>query len=123
MNSKTTINGTRHVLAVKNLEKSVAYYEEQLGFESVWSGSGWHFLKREAFFIMLGECPDDSSAFETKNHSYFAYIEVISIDALYIEFKAKKVEIISEMADKEWKQREFSIRTIDGHRIMFGQAI
>ena len=72
---------------------------------------------------MLGECTEDKSAFETKNHSYFAYVDVINIDALYFEFKSKSVEIISDIDNKSWKQRKFAIRTIDGHRIMFGQAI
>lgn len=72
---------------------------------------------------MLGECPDDRSAFETNNHSCFAYINIISIDTLYDEFKTKEVDIGSPVEDKPWGQREFSIRTIDAHRIMFGEEI
>ena len=79
MHPETHIIGTRYVLAVKNLEESVSYYKAQLGFDSVWTGGGWHFLKREAFFVMRGECPEDKSAFETKNHSYFAYVDVKNI--------------------------------------------
>ena len=80
MNKKLpTITGTRYVLAVKDLAKSAQYYENELGFNTIWSGEGWHFLKREMFAFMLGECRDDGSAFETKNHSYFAYIEVKNI--------------------------------------------
>ena len=120
---KIKMIGSRYVLAVKDLELSANYYKTQLGFITVWSGGGWHFLKRESFFVMLGECPDDRSAFETKNHSYFAYIDVEHIDVLYNELKEKDIEIISEIADKDWQQREFAIRTIDGHRIMFGQAL
>jgi catechol 2,3-dioxygenase-like lactoylglutathione lyase family enzyme len=115
--------GSRYVLAVHNLKKSAQYYEGKLGFTTVWAGEGWHFLKREKFFVMLGECPDDRSAFETRNHSYFAYIDVENIDALHTEYSDKKVEILSTIEDKPWGQREFSIRTIDGHRIMFGSEI
>ena len=116
------ILGTRYVLAVKDLSKSVDYYLTNLGFETWWSGEGWHFLKRDKFQIMLGECPDDRSAFETKNHSYFAYIDVDNIDRLYEEYVTKNIDL-SELEDKPWGQREFSITTIDGHRIMFGQEI
>ena len=70
------ILSTRYVLAVKDLSKSVNYYKELLGFVTLWAGEGWHFLKRGKFIVMLGECPEDRSAFETKNHSYFAYIDV-----------------------------------------------
>lgn len=118
------ITGARYVLAVKDLEKSAKYYQEKLGFESVWEGGGgWHFLKREAFFVMLGECQDDRSAFETNNHSYFAYIEMRQIEELYAEFLAKEVDIIAPLVDREWGTREFAIRTVDGHRIMFGEEV
>lgn len=73
--------------------------------------------------VMLGECKSDRSAFQTKNHSYFAYLDVKNIDSLYAEYMSKEVEILSEVEDKPWGQREFAIRTVDGHRIMFGQEI
>lgn len=113
---------TRYVLAVKDLSKSVNYYEKYLGFVSWWSGEGWNFLKRGKFKVMLGECPDDRSAFETRNHSYFAYIDVENIDTLHKEYLSKGVDS-SKIENKPWGQREFSIQTIDGHRIMFGQEI
>ena len=123
MSNKSKITGTRFVLAVRNLSKSATYYQEQLGFHTWWSGEGWHFLRREQFMVMLGECPDDMSAFETGNHSYLAYVDVENIDALFQEYQLKENEITQIIADKPWGQREFSIRTIDGHRIMFGQSI
>lgn len=73
--------------------------------------------------IMLGECPDDRPASEINNHSYFAYVDVENIDELYKEFKLKQVEILSDIEDKPWGQREFSIRTVDGHRITFGEEV
>ena len=123
MDKQSKIIGTRFVLAVKDLKKSASYYKTQLGFKTMWSGDGWHFLRREKFILMLGECPNDRSAFETNNHSYFAYLDVENIDSLYREYQSKEVEILNEIGDKSWGQREFSIRTIDGHRIMFGEEL
>jgi catechol 2,3-dioxygenase-like lactoylglutathione lyase family enzyme len=123
MKKQSKIVGTRYVLAVKDLKKSAQYYEAQLGFTTSWAYEGWHQLYRENFIVMLGECADDRSAFETHNHSYFAYIDVENIDALFEEFRTKDIEILSLPDDKPWGQREFAIRTIDGHRIMFGVAI
>ena len=123
MTSPPTIIGTRFVLAVQNLEISASYYEEKLGFTSMWTGDGWHFLQRGTFMIMLVECPDDLPAFDIQNHSYFAYVDVQNIGRLFQELQSKQVEILSEIDDKPWGQREFGIRTIDGHRIMFGEKI
>jgi catechol 2,3-dioxygenase-like lactoylglutathione lyase family enzyme len=117
------IVSTRYVLAVRNLDASAAFYKDKLGFSTVWAGDGWHFLSRGTCFIMLGECPDDVSAYETNNHSYFAYVDVKGIDLLYDELAANGVDILSKPADRPWGQREFAIRTIDGHRIMFGEQI
>jgi catechol 2,3-dioxygenase-like lactoylglutathione lyase family enzyme len=115
------ITGSRFVLAVKNLAKSSDFYQKQLGFKPLWSGEGWYFLGREKFVVMLGECANEPSAFETGDHSYFAYIDVENIDELHGEYSANQIEILSNITDKPWGMREFSIRTIDGHRIMFGQ--
>lgn len=123
MRMESKIVGTRYVLAVKDLDKSGQYYEQQLGFTTEWKIGGWHKLYREGFVVMLGECADDRSAHETRNHSYFAYIEMENIDALYAEYKSKNVEIMYPLGDKPWGQREFGICTIDGHRIMFGEEI
>lgn len=123
MNLSPKITGTRYLLAVKDLAKSADYYISSLGFKTVWTDGDWHLLYREKFIVMLGGCPDDRSAFETVNHSYFAYIDVENIDALYNEYKLNNVEVLSELTNESWGQREFSIRTIDGHRIRFGQEI
>lgn len=121
--SAPKIIGSRFVLAVNNLDVSSHFYVEKMGMTSLWAGPGWNFLKRDNFVLMLGECPDDMPAHATQHHAYFAYIEVIDIDLLYREFKDKGVEIISAPEDRPWGQREFTIRTVDGHRIMFGEAI
>lgn len=123
MDNQSKIIGTRYVLVVKDLRKSGDFYITKLGFKTIWSDGGWHFLHRENFIVMLGECPEDRSAFETVNHSYFAYIDVEDIDALYQEFKDKQVEILTAPNNEPWGQREFSIRTLDGHRMRFGQEI
>jgi hypothetical protein len=63
INKKSEIVDVRYVLAVKNLKKSSEYYKIQLGFKTIWDGEGWHFLEREKFIIMLGECPKRESSF------------------------------------------------------------
>jgi catechol 2,3-dioxygenase-like lactoylglutathione lyase family enzyme len=120
MHSK--IAGTRYVLAVKNLSTSVEFYKAKLGFKTIFDGDGWHFLSRDAMTVMLGECPDDVAASETGCHSYFAYADVNAIEEIYKEYMSKGI-VLSKIEDKPWGQREFSVKTIDGHRIMFGEEL
>jgi catechol 2,3-dioxygenase-like lactoylglutathione lyase family enzyme len=120
---KSLIRAARYVLAVKDLQKSAQYYREKLGCKTDWAYPGWEQLSRDNFIVMLGECTDDVSAFETRNHAYFAYVEVQHVDALFIELHAKGLDMISVPTSQPWGMREFGLRTVDGHRIMFGEEI
>lgn len=115
------IRSSRHVIAVQDLERSARYYREVLGFEVRTVGDpGWRFLLRDGCFIMAGECRDALPPAQLGDHSYFAYLEVDAIDALYAELAERRAELVKPLRDEPWGMREFGIRTVDGHRIMFG---
>ncbi len=114
---------TRHVLAVKNLVISSDYFVDKLGFERDFTVPGWEFLSFGDFKVMLGECVDALWAHETGDHSYFAHCLVENVDEVYAELNDRGAEIIHRISDKPWGLREFSVRTPDGHRIVFGQPI
>jgi len=119
-----TIRNPRYVLAVPNLERSARYYREVLGFEVREIGDpGWRFFFRDQCWILAGECPDALPPHELGDHSYFAYLEVDDIDALYQEVTAKGATVTKKLRDEPWGFREFGIRTVDGHRIMFGRPL
>lgn len=116
-----TITGTYFVLAVPDLTRSAAFYRDVLGFEIREIGDpGWRIFERDACTIMAGECPDALPAEELGDHSYFAYVLVDDIDALYATVVEKGGKILKTLRDEPWNMREFALRTIDGHRIMFG---
>jgi catechol 2,3-dioxygenase-like lactoylglutathione lyase family enzyme len=116
---------SRCVLAVRNLEESTRFYVDVLGFRRDFGdgSDGWSFLSRDAFKLMLGECPDEKPASELGDHSYVAYLIVEGVDQLYQELSARGAHVISQPVDEPWGQREFGIRTADGHRIRFGEPI
>lgn len=113
----------RSVLAVRNLDVSVSFFHDKLGFEIVATHDGWCFLTRGGFTVMLGHCPDEVPASEIGDHSYFAYVVVDSVDALYAEFRFREVHSLLAPESKPWGMREFLVTTPDGHRIMFGQDL
>lgn len=114
---------SRSVLAVRDLDASVEFFREKLGFAIDFTVDGWCFLSRGGFALMLGHCPDEIPASQTGDHSYFAYVAVNDVDFLYKEFQARKVSSMSEAESKPWGMREFLVTTPDGHRIMFGQDL
>lgn len=114
---------TRHVLAVKDLAVSAAYFKEMLGFDLDFTAPGWEFLSFGEFKVMLGECSDALSAHETGDHSWFAHALVENVDEVYAEFKERGAEIISAIRIQPWGIRDFTVRTPDGHRIVFGELV
>jgi uncharacterized glyoxalase superfamily protein PhnB len=109
------------VIAVQDLERSARYYRDVLGFDVRATGDpGWRFFVRDECFIMAGECPDALAPHDLGDHSYFAYLEVDDIDRMFEALVAKEATLIKALRDEPWGMREFGIRTIDGHRMMFG---
>lgn len=117
------VKATQHVLAVKDLEKSESYFIDRLGFSVRFRVGGWSFLSLGSFHIMLGHCPDEVSARETHDHSYFAYVNCVGVDHLYRDYQKRGAEIFQAISDKPWGLREFGVATPEGHRIMFGEDI
>ena len=115
------IRNPRYVIAVHDLRKSARYYQEVLGFEvREIADPGWRFFIRDQCVIMAGECRDALSPHELGDHSYFAYLEVDDIDRFYEAVTARGATVIKKLRNEPWGMREFGLRTVDGHRIMFG---
>ena len=112
----------RYVIAVRNLRESSQFFKDKLGFTiHKLDHPGWMFFERDNVSFLAGDCPDTPAAREIGDHSYIGYIEVEDVDALFDEYKRNGVEMIKPPTDEAHGMREFGIRTIDGHRIMFGQ--
>ncbi len=114
---------TRHVLAVKDLAVSAAYFKDQLGFDLDFTAPGWEFLSFGEFKVMLGECTDALWAHETGDHSYFAHVLLKDVDIVYSELRERGAKITSSIGNKPWGLREFSVTTPDGHRLTYGQLL
>ena len=118
---KARLNHPRYVIAVPDLARSSAYYRDVLGFQLHEIGDpGWRFYERDACRILAGECPDAIPPGELGDHSYFAYVLSDRIDSLFSELTARGAQLTKPLRDEPWGMREFGIRTVDGHRIMFG---
>jgi uncharacterized glyoxalase superfamily protein PhnB len=118
------LRNPRYVIAVHDLKRSAQYYRDVLGFEVREIGDdGWRFFVRDECFIMAGECSDAIAPADLGDHSYFAYVLVDGIDAFYAEVVANGATAMTPPHNKPWGMREFGVRTVDGHRIMFGSPV
>jgi catechol 2,3-dioxygenase-like lactoylglutathione lyase family enzyme len=119
----TEMTKVRFTLAVLDLARSTDYYTSVLGMDIDFTAPGWSFLSRGAFRVMLGECTDAIPPADLGDHNWYGYVTVADAAALFAEYLAAGAEFTQPLADKPWGMREFGIRTVDGHRLMFGQEL
>jgi predicted enzyme related to lactoylglutathione lyase len=118
------IHKPRYVIAVHDLARSAHYYQDVLGFEIKEIGDpGWRLFVKDECRILAGECPDALSPGELGDHSYFAYLDVDEIDEYYADVVARGGTLIKPLRNEPWGMREFGVRTVDGHRMMFGREV
>ncbi len=112
------------VLAVPDLESSMAFYRDALGFEIHEIGDpGWRMYVRDQCRILAGECPEAIHPSDLGDHSYFAYLAIDDAASYFERVQAYGAEILKPLQDEPWGMREFAICTSDGHRIMFGESL
>jgi len=114
---------------VANVEQSVAFYEQKLGFHCEYSaGTPLQFAicSRDGFGVMLRRVPTPELIVpnEKQGGTWDAFFWVSDAEALYAEFQAQGVEIIyGPLIQESYGMREFALRDSDGHVLGFGQAL
>lgn len=111
------------ILAVSNLEGSLSFYTEKLGFtlESSHGNPSYvaSILRDQAQSISL-LCMKDAIV---GNHSIATLdFRCQEIDAIYSEFQSKGVVIDEEIGNKEYGMREFRIKDPDGYLLYFQES-
>jgi uncharacterized glyoxalase superfamily protein PhnB len=86
-------------------------------------GEGLVVASHSRFRVIAGRVRRRDAPGELGDHSWYGYITVTDVDALYAEYRRAGAELTQPLMSKPWGMREFGIRTIDGHRVMFGQEL
>ena len=107
-------------LPVTDLDRSIAYYQEALGFRLDWrtaddslaalASGGIETLLLEPW---TGESPPPAQA---------AYVYVEDPDALCAEFQQAGADIIDWVDSRPYGMRDFVVRDPDGHRFTLGRG-
>lgn len=116
------------VLMVHDVDKTVAFYRDKLGFNvdfvygdpanhagvsrGEWTGS--------TVTIQITQVPKDREL----TASSYLYIFVDSkLTELFKQYRDNDVEIVSEPKEQPWGLQEFAIKDLNGHIIVFGRHL
>ncbi|HKJ25846.1 MAG TPA: VOC family protein [Myxococcota bacterium] len=110
------------VFVVSDLEASLAYYREQLGFEEAfrWGEPTFYAgICRGAVAMHLTSDPDRAPRI---GHGTVA-LTVADADAAHRELARRGARITAPIDDRPYGLRDFMVEDPDGNRLAFGSAI
>lgn len=120
MNTSPRLTKLISVLAVRDHHTTRNYFVDILGFSVDHADHEWVMLERDSARIHLGHCPDDMPASDIGCHGWFATILVDNLENLEEEYTQKGAVFGHHLrGDEDW--RDFSIKTPEGHTLVFGQ--
>jgi DNA-binding transcriptional MerR regulator len=121
--TETQITGWLHLMPripVTDMDRSISYYEEALGFRLAWrlAPASLACLASGDIELLLlvpwrGDGPPPPQS---------AYVYVEDPDALCAEYRQAGADIVEPVASRSYGMREFVVRDPDGHRFTLGRG-
>jgi predicted enzyme related to lactoylglutathione lyase len=124
----TRLTGSSAVLLVSDLERSVEFWRDRLGFTCETFGDPPDFATavRDAAVVLLALCADPAAIvpnWKIVTNIWNVYIRVDDADAIYAEVQERGAAIDYKIYDAPHGFREFGVQDPDGHDIAFGQPL
>jgi catechol 2,3-dioxygenase-like lactoylglutathione lyase family enzyme len=110
---RPTLGGITPILRVADLDASVAYYVERLGFSLQWRADPVASVRRDGAALML--CAGDQGQAGT-----WVWASTSDADALYEEFQRRGARLRHPPSNYPWGSRECQVSDPDGHVLRFG---
>jgi predicted N-acetyltransferase YhbS len=113
------LRASEAILAVADVAATVKFYREVLGFESEWlwedppTFGGVRWGKVHVMFCLQ---PDLARAVKGHQHAFFCE----DINGLRERHRKTAAPILSEIENKPWGIREYTVRDINGYHLRFG---
>jgi len=107
---------------VENMEKSLAFYRDKLGFEVTFTWNDpidYAVVKGGTVGIHLTK--SDREIRQTRHTSM--YIFVHDVDAVSDEFSARGIFFSNPIGDRDYRMRDFDIKDVDGYILTFGKGL
>lgn len=111
------------MLWVKELDNTIKYYEEVLGFSCGERSDdwGWAAMHRDNVELMFA-IPLHDPTFQNSSYTGSFYIYTELTDNLWLELK-DKVEVVYAIDNFHYNMRDFAIKDINGFMLQFGRNL
>lgn len=122
------------ILACVDIDRAISYYTDKLGFSCGFTMPGddgktsFASVKLGDAEILLGVldgfvAPEDRDRRGIGVQIYVMVPDEIDITALYDRARESGADITRTIQDREWGERAFNARDLDGYNLMFAQRI
>jgi uncharacterized glyoxalase superfamily protein PhnB len=122
------------ILSVQDIEASITFYTEILGFEHGWSmppgpngKTDFACVRFAGAEILLGTldfvAPGDEDKRGTGIQLYLEVPADRNIDAIYERAKTGQAKITRAIENRDWGERGFNVKDPDGYHYMIAQRI
>jgi len=120
----STVLGIAPQFLVDDLDRSIGYYRDRLGFKVDFVYEGFYASVRDrSSEIHLKHAPkiEEDRAHRRENEHLDASIQVNGIDALYLELQERGATVIKPLERRPWNVRDFYVEDPDGYILCFGE--
>lgn len=110
------------ILPVRDLGKTLAYYDKVLGFSHGWrwqNGGEFGGASRGYSSLMFRHDPKAAKASAGHHVMFF----VTGVDELYQEHRAAGAKIVDPISDREWGFREYAIEDLNGYVLRIAESL
>lgn len=129
MKSKKFIRSSPH-LPVRNLEETLIYYRDTLGFYDEWTWANKDGkitdggIRRDDMHLLFAEDATFTNTINSYNKSRLPLLWFVdNIDDVYSEFQDKNIEFADTLRAHPYGLREFAFVDINGYYIRVAEAI
>jgi uncharacterized glyoxalase superfamily protein PhnB len=111
----------RPVLYVSNMDETIRFYQDVLGFQCVSRIDGWAALRNGEVEIMIS-LPNAHVPFEKPLFTGSFYFNPEDVDSLWEDLK-DKAPVVYPIENFHYGMREFAVRDNNGYCLQFGSEI
>ncbi|HET9324844.1 MAG TPA: glyoxalase superfamily protein [Gaiellaceae bacterium] len=122
-----TLTGLAPVLVVPEVEETLAYYRDRLGFETeAWkpNPAAYGYARRDGLSLHFNQGEQPRPNHEVVQPDLFdVYVWVDDVNALHDEFVKRGADLLHAPIERPWGHLEIRIQDPNGYILAFGEPI